>query len=89
MNTVMIMCNAFGSRQIVGAATPYRKIFGIESSNGRVFWSRVLETFQVTRSWAINLPSSFSGCKHPPLHIAGLCLRPKPILHADRGSGHI
>lgn len=34
--------DAFGFRQIIVAATPYGKIFGIDSSNGRVLWSRVL-----------------------------------------------
>lgn len=34
--------DAFGFRQIIVAATSYGKIFGIDSSNGRVLWSRVL-----------------------------------------------
>lgn len=34
--------DAFGFRQVIVAATPYGKIFGIDSSNGRVLWSRVL-----------------------------------------------
>ncbi|KAG1790453.1 uncharacterized protein HD556DRAFT_1392090 [Suillus plorans] len=34
--------DAFGFRQIIVAATAYGKIFGIDSSNGRVLWSRVL-----------------------------------------------
>ncbi|KAG0701659.1 hypothetical protein DFH29DRAFT_925728 [Suillus ampliporus] len=34
--------DAFGFRQIIVAATPYGKLFGIDSSNGRVLWSRVL-----------------------------------------------
>lgn len=34
--------DAFGFRQIIVAATSYGKIFGIDSSNGRILWSRVL-----------------------------------------------
>jgi hypothetical protein len=34
--------DAFGFRQIIVAATSYGKIFGIDSSDGRVLWSRVL-----------------------------------------------
>lgn len=34
--------DAFGFRQVIVAATSYGKIFGIDSSNGRVLWSRVL-----------------------------------------------
>ncbi|KAG2355552.1 hypothetical protein BDR07DRAFT_1613621 [Suillus spraguei] len=33
--------DAFGFRQIIVAATSYGKVFGIDSSNGRVLWSRV------------------------------------------------
>ncbi|KAG1750542.1 uncharacterized protein EDB91DRAFT_1108061 [Suillus paluster] len=34
--------DAFGFRQIIVAATSYGKLFGIDSSNGQVLWSRVL-----------------------------------------------
>lgn len=34
--------DAFGFRQIIVAATPLGKIFGIDSSNGEIIWSRVL-----------------------------------------------
>ncbi|KAG1717496.1 hypothetical protein EDB19DRAFT_1814298 [Suillus lakei] len=34
--------DAFGFRQIIVAATPYGKLFGIDSSNGQVLWGRVL-----------------------------------------------
>ena len=31
----------FGFRQVIVAATPYGKVFGIDSSNGDIVWSRV------------------------------------------------
>jgi outer membrane protein assembly factor BamB len=34
--------DAFGFRQVIVAATSHGKLFGIDSSNGRVLWSRVL-----------------------------------------------
>jgi hypothetical protein len=34
--------DAFGFRQIIVAASPIGKVFGIDSSNGNVIWSRVL-----------------------------------------------
>jgi ER membrane protein complex subunit 1 len=34
--------DAFGFQQIIVAATSHGKLFGIDSSNGRVLWSRVL-----------------------------------------------
>src|SRR6267154_117548 len=34
--------DAFGFRQIIVAATSHGKLFSIDSSNGRVLWSRVL-----------------------------------------------
>ena len=35
--------DAFGFRQvIVAATTPFGKVFGIDSSNGKILWSRVL-----------------------------------------------
>ncbi|OAX35578.1 DUF1620-domain-containing protein [Rhizopogon vinicolor AM-OR11-026] len=34
--------DAFGFRQIIVAATSHGKLFGIDSSNGQVLWSRVL-----------------------------------------------
>ncbi|KAH7927025.1 DUF1620-domain-containing protein [Leucogyrophana mollusca] len=34
--------DAFGFRQVIVAATSHGKIFGIDSSNGKVMWSRVL-----------------------------------------------
>lgn len=36
------MCDTFGFQQIIMAATLYVKIFGINSSNGQVLWSRML-----------------------------------------------
>jgi hypothetical protein len=34
--------DAFGFRQIIVVATQYGKVFGIDSSNGQVIWSRQL-----------------------------------------------
>ena len=33
--------DAFGFRQVIVAATPYGKLYGIDSANGEVLWSRV------------------------------------------------
>lgn len=34
--------DAFGFRQIIVAATPQGKVYGIDSSNGEILWSRLL-----------------------------------------------
>ena len=34
--------DAFGFRQVIVAATAFGKVFGIDSSNGEILWSRVL-----------------------------------------------
>ncbi|KAF7979908.1 hypothetical protein HWV62_40304 [Athelia sp. TMB] len=34
--------DAFGFRQVIVAATSYGKVYGIDSSNGEILWSRVL-----------------------------------------------
>lgn len=34
--------DAFGFRQVIVAATSYGKVYGIDSSNGQILWSRVL-----------------------------------------------
>jgi hypothetical protein len=34
--------DAFGFRQVIVAATPFSKIFGIDSSTGKILWSRLL-----------------------------------------------
>jgi len=34
--------DAFGFRQVIVAATPVGKVYGIDSSNGNILWSRVL-----------------------------------------------
>ena len=44
------MRDAFGFRQIIVAATSYGKLYGIDSSNGRVLWSRMLGL-----GWAANI----------------------------------
>ena len=33
--------DAFGFRKVIVAATPYGKLYGIDSANGEVLWSRV------------------------------------------------
>lgn len=33
--------DAFGFRQVIVVATPYSKVFGIDSSNGEILWSRM------------------------------------------------
>ncbi|TFK65860.1 DUF1620-domain-containing protein [Pluteus cervinus] len=34
--------DAFGFRQIIVVATPYGKVYGLDSSNGAILWSRIL-----------------------------------------------
>lgn len=34
--------DAFGFRQVIVVATPHGKVYGIDSSNGEILWSRVL-----------------------------------------------
>ncbi|KAG2336767.1 DUF1620-domain-containing protein [Suillus weaverae] len=52
--------DAFGFRQIIVAATPYGKLFGIDSSNGRVLWSRVLGLGLATKVGGTIIPTKMS-----------------------------
>ncbi|OCH86588.1 DUF1620-domain-containing protein [Obba rivulosa] len=49
--------DTFGFRKIIVVATPYGKIYGIDSANGRVVWSRVLGLGWAAKVGATILPA--------------------------------
>lgn len=40
-STISLFRDAFGFRKVIVAATPHGKVYGIDSANGEIVWSRV------------------------------------------------
>src|SRR6202020_896330 len=56
--TTTLSRDAFGFRQVIVAATAHGKVYGLDSSNGQILWSRVLGL-----GWAAEIGASILPVK--------------------------
>ncbi|EMD34983.1 hypothetical protein CERSUDRAFT_116509 [Gelatoporia subvermispora B] len=71
--------DTFGFRKIIVAATPFGKIYGIDSANGRIVWSRVFGL-----GWAAKVGATVIPAKIFTLRTVGDGDKPQVALIAQR-----